>query len=65
MQEQGISYAPWTPEQIEKLDERQADMTKHPYTCDCGESLTAYVDGWHCDYCHNYYQKWCHEVDVI
>jgi hypothetical protein len=36
----------------------------HPYTCGlCGESLTAYRDGWHCDYCHQYKQDWAHTVD--
>ena len=60
-----ISFAPWTPEQIDALDERQGDMTKHPYTCECGESLTVYEDGWHCDYCHNYFQNWAWEVDTI
>ncbi len=58
-----IIYAPWTIKQIERLDERQADMTKHPYTCICGESLTAYPCGWVCDYC-GYVQLWAHKCDV-
>ena len=60
-----LSKAPWTEEQIERLDKRQQDLTKHPYTCGvCGKRLTAYRDGWHCDYCNQYIQTWAHGADV-
>lgn len=57
-------YAPWTPEQVDCLNKYQEyalDGNAHPFTCECGESLTAYKDGWECDYCHQWHQNWCHE----
>jgi len=53
-------YAPFTDEQVEALFKWQEDETKHPFTCICGESLTPYNDGWHCDYCCHT-QNWCHD----
>lgn len=66
-----IINAPWTPERVEYLNARQADPTRHPYTCpgpspeypDCvglmGRTLTATVDGWVCQ-CGRYKQDWAH-----
>ena len=54
--------APWTPEQVEALERRQNDPYQHPYTCECGESLEPWLDGWSCD-C-GYTQDWCHAEDV-
>ena len=58
-----VVLAPWTEEQVKALNKYQEyalDGSAHPYTCKCGESLTAYADGWECDYCHRWYQNWCH-----
>ena len=59
-----ILRAPWTPEQIEKLDARQQDETKHPYTCACGHSLEPFKSGWYCENQCGYSQDWCHKADA-
>ena len=56
--------APWTPENIAKLDARQADQTKHPYTCGCGHNLEPSESGWYCEHQCGYTQNWCHRADA-
>lgn len=63
---------PWTPEQVDALNARQADQSRHPYTCP-GEpicepgvterNLVATPDGWVC-YCGRYRQHWAHAADM-
>lgn len=60
-----ILKAPWTPEQIEKLDERQAREDMHPYTCECGYSLEPFESGWYCENQCGYHQDWCFKADTI
>ena len=58
-------FAPFSESQIECLDKRQERLDMHPYTCVmCREPLTAYRDGWSCDYCHQYTQNWAHRADT-
>jgi len=59
-----LLYAPWTDEQVKKLEERQANEMMHPYNCICGEELIPTNDGWICPVC-GYQQKWCHKVDAL
>ena len=56
------SKAPWTVAQVDRLQERQRDLMKHPYTCECGKNLVPTVYGWACD-C-GYTQDWCHKMDL-
>jgi hypothetical protein len=58
--------APWTAEQVDALNRRQADGALHPYTCehwhgDPAErrNLVATTRGWICRYC-DYTQTWAH-----
>jgi hypothetical protein len=60
-----ILKAPWTDAQIEKLDKRQEDETKHPYTCDCGHSLEPFTSGWYCENQCGYSQDWCFKSDAV
>lgn len=62
-----ILPAPWTPEQVERLNHYQQECKFHPFTCgnaDCRHVLRATVDGWVCDGCAanggEYRQHWCH-----
>ncbi len=55
-----ILKAPWTSEQIDKLDERQADEMMHPYTCPrCSHNLEPFKSGWFCEQQCGYHQDWC------
>jgi hypothetical protein len=73
----GISYqdakmkkAPWTEEEVCKLNEFQKDGRFHPFTCggdrrdenhlDGEGVLVATPNGWMCPYC-DYKQDWCHQ----
>lgn len=63
--------APFTEEQVHKLNLRQYDAMKHPYTCPLqGDAhyqegvLVAYEDGWRCPHC-GYRQDWCLGSDII
>jgi hypothetical protein len=55
--------APWTPEQIEKLNHYQQLGYVHEYTCannhDENRVLVAMRDGWVCPTC-DYTQDWAH-----
>lgn len=63
--------APWTDEQVERLNAHQRDRRFHPYTCgnrgghpfepEYGDHgvLRATREGWVCPYC-DYTQKWAH-----
>lgn len=44
-----ITYAPWTPEQVEILKSHQELHMVHPYTHDCGTVLRPTANGWVCD----------------
>jgi ubiquitin C-terminal hydrolase len=58
-----LTHAPWTKEQVDKLNEFQQCGWVHPFTCanDHGEpkDLVAREDGWHCPQC-TYHQTWAH-----
>jgi hypothetical protein len=64
---------PFSPEQVEKLNQYQKEGKFHPFTCcsqddkECERSsgrgeglLTATVDGWVCP-CGKYTQNWAHK----
>jgi hypothetical protein len=62
--------APWTKEQIDKLNAHQQNGQFHPYTCGSGNRtdekhldgegvLVATENGWVCPYC-DYKQDWAH-----
>jgi ribosomal protein L37AE/L43A len=64
-----IIKAPWTPEQITKLESFQKDHRVHPYTCTAGHShgvLRPTTNGWICDIC-GYQQDWVSSacLDII
>jgi DNA-directed RNA polymerase subunit RPC12/RpoP len=63
-----MNKAPWTDEEVEKLNQQQQDPQRHPYTCGSGRRtdefhldgegvLRATKDGWVCPYC-SYRQDW-------
>lgn len=65
-------HAPWTDEQVERLNQYQQAGRFHPYTCpgrdddadddadDCPDrNLIATTDGWVCQ-CGAYRQTWAH-----
>ena len=54
--------APWTPLEVERLKVRQADETKHPYTCKNEHVFVPTVDGFVCECGET--QKWCHRSDI-
>lgn len=69
------TVAPWTAEQVAKLNERQACGWVHPFTCPdhadgehahvrerngTADALEASVDGWFCEVC-GYTQDWAHD----
>jgi len=60
-----LIYAPFTPEQVESLNEYQNSLAFHPFTCggkECRNDLVATSDGWHCpDPACDYAQNWAHE----
>lgn len=61
--------APWTKEQIDKLNAHQQNGRFHPYTCGGNRTdekhldgegvLVATENGWVCPYC-DYKQDWAH-----
>jgi len=59
-------FSPWTPEEVELLNQRQWKMYLHPYTCgNCGETLKATITGWRCPNIKcDYRQNWAHKDDV-
>lgn len=62
--------APWTEEQVEKLNAWQTCGHVHPFTCRtcCDVSgalpLVATKDGWVCEVCHSR-QDWCHDFMLL
>jgi hypothetical protein len=68
-----VVYAPWTSDQVAALRLRQADTTKHPYTCPNhhGALLLPTPGGWVCmppawvsrDICP-YTQNWAYREDA-
>lgn len=65
-----LTKAPWSDEQVAKLNEWQTCGWVHPFTCvyrgdeyhvhngDC--ALVAERDGWRCPVCE-YHQDWAHD----
>jgi len=67
MSESDIFKAPFSSEQVHMLEQRQAQVEMHPYTCGalyCRENLVPTRAGWVCPKC-DYKQNWCHRSDVI
>lgn len=61
----GVSYAPWTDDQVAALARRQARPDLHPYTCANGrDPLTPERAGWRCVTC-DFRQGWAWEVDTL
>lgn len=56
-----MNHAPWTQDEVDRLNESQQDQTRHPYTCgNQGDGnhgpfndgvLVATVNGWRCFWC--------------
>jgi len=59
-------FSPWTLEEVDNLNARQALQCLHPYTCGkCQKTLVACFSGWQCpDFGCDYKQNWAHEKDV-
>lgn len=59
--------APWTPEQVQALNQFQGRGQFHPFTCGNPQHLheapvlVAWHDGWHCPQECGYRQSWAHE----
>lgn len=64
-----VLHAPFTPEQVQSLNDFQNEAPLHPFTCNGGHLpkehvhdhevvLIAHEDGWHCPEC-DYVQDWC------
>jgi len=63
----GLSFAPWTPRQVEALNLYQQSGAFHPFTCGtegCGADLVALAEGWDCRACHLHSQRWAHNFMV-
>jgi hypothetical protein len=68
-----MKEAPWTEEEVQKLNEFQKDGRFHPFTCggdrkdryhlDGEGILVATTQGWMCPFC-DYKQNWCHQVMI-
>ena len=56
--------APWTPTQVQNLEQRQRRRDMHPYTCQCGDRLWPHTRGWYCINCDKIVQDWAHSSDV-
>lgn len=59
--------APWTPAQIDTLNDWQHSGRVHPYTCGNDSShppLVAIASGWFCLGC-DYTQDWTHAVGGV
>jgi hypothetical protein len=62
----GLVEAPWTDEQVEKLNHYQRLGYVHEYTCPHdhpGRVLHATCNGWVCPLC-DYTQPWAHESSL-
>lgn len=58
----GISVAPWTSDEVASLNGYQISGVFHDFTCDgadCRARLVATADGWTCPRCE-YRQSWAH-----
>lgn len=66
-----IVEAPWTMEEVKRLNAIQNDRRYHPFTCASGNRtdknhldgegvLLATTTGWVCPYCE-YTQNWAHD----
>jgi hypothetical protein len=62
MNDQDMTTAPWTDDQVSSLNAFQDAGVFHPFTCGgCSnrDGLVAQNDGWHCPDC-DYSQTWAH-----
>lgn len=59
-----LLYAPFTSEQIEKLNKYQSNSFVHPYTCKNGHILIPEKEGLICYKCY-YSQNWIHDFSVL
>lgn len=67
-----ILKAPWTRDQLDKLQKRQSRGDLHQYRCGkCGKGLIATPSGWACEglvaqikTC-DYTQDWCYQSDAM
>jgi hypothetical protein len=60
-----VIFAPWTDEEVRKLNLWQSLGYVHEFTCknnhhDKSRTLTATTDGWTCPYCE-YTQNWARD----
>lgn len=55
--------APWSDEQVERLNAWQTRGDVHPFTCPEGHDLRATTGGWVCGHCA-YTQNWAHPFMV-
>jgi hypothetical protein len=69
-QEKNITRAPFTKEQIKKINQYQQEGRFHPYTCpDCvdekgrAKKLIANEEGLFCQTC-DYKQDWVHSASI-
>ncbi len=62
-----IVYAPFTDEQVRRLNKWQKSGKIHPFTCggsdNCRSILIPTNNGWICPNC-DYKQDWCHSFMV-
>lgn len=69
-----MNRAPWTDEEVRRLNEHQKNERFHPFTCGSGRRtdkdhldgegvLVATNQGWMCPYC-DYRQDWCYQTMV-
>lgn len=56
-----LSYAPWTEDEVQSLNDYQDARMMHPFTCgnNSNDVLEATADGWICLFCE-YIQDWAH-----
>ena len=57
--------SPWSVEEVVALNNWQHNSGIHPFTCNCGNILTATIDGWICSKCPDYHQNWAYEAMFV
>ena len=58
-----VIKTPWTITQVEILNQLQK-YADHPYMCKCGKPFVACLSGWKCDFCQEFGNDWCFDVDL-
>lgn len=57
--------APWTDDQVSRLEKRQRRTDLHPYTCpECGDVLKVFKNGFYCPGDCMYSQEWAWNRDL-